>query len=115
MSESTQQTQQTQPSQQMQQSQQTHQLCEALAALKDSSEVQAFLEDLCTIKEIREFGQRLETARLLTAGKSYQEVTGTLQVSSATISRVNKALNYGSGGYAQALEAIKERGNLGDE
>ncbi|MFC5280432.1 YerC/YecD family TrpR-related protein [Arcanobacterium canis] len=79
------------------------QLTNALSHLESADAVRAFLEDLCTIREIQDMAQRLEAARMLDGGASYQEVSDTLAISSATIARVNKALHYGAGGYKAVL------------
>lgn len=81
-------------------------LLAVLTTMNNEDEVYAFLLDLCTVREIAEMSQRLEVARLLADGQSYvyvQEVTG---ASATTISRVSKCLNYGSGGYEDALAII---------
>lgn len=83
-------------------------LCRALAALQTPEEVSALLEDLCTVQETIALTQRLETARLLTEGCNYAEITRKTGVSSATISRVNRCLNYGAGGYRLALSRLEE-------
>lgn len=83
-------------------------LLRVFTALKDEDTVYAFLEDLFTIREIKETSQRLAVARLLDAGRSYaaiEEVTG---ASATTIARVSKCLSYGSGGYAAALRTLEE-------
>ncbi len=82
-------------------------LCRALAALRTPEEVALFLEDLCTIQEAIALSQRFQVANLLTQGMNYVEISGQTGVSSATISRVSRCLNYGPGGYAAALEQIK--------
>ena len=79
-------------------------LCRAFAGLESADEARAFLSDLCTIKEVQEMASRLETARLLSQGASYQDVQAQVATSAATIARVSKALNYGSGGYQRVLE-----------
>ena len=74
-------------------------LLRALLALETPDEAYAFLQDLCTIREIQDMAQRLDVARMLAAGEHYahiQEVTG---ASATTISRVSKSLNYGADGY----------------
>lgn len=83
-------------------------LLQVLAKLQDPKELDAFLEDLCTIKELQDMAQRFQTAKLLAEGKNYQEVTAGIGTSTATISRVNKCLQYGQGGYRLALELLKE-------
>lgn len=67
-----------------------------------------FFEDVCTIKEIQDMAQRLEVAISLDNGKNYQEIAKNTNVSTATISRVSKCLNYGSGGYKKAIEQLKK-------
>ncbi len=67
-----------------------------------------FFEDVCTIKEIQDMAQRLEVAISLDNGKNYQEIAKNTSVSTATISRVSKCLNYGSGGYKKAIEQLKK-------
>lgn len=86
----------------------TDNLVKALAKTNSVEECYSLLEDLCTIKEIMDMGQRLEVARLLSQSKNYQEITKQTGVSTATISRVNKCLSYGSGGYREALSKLSE-------
>ena len=74
-------------------------LFEAVLKLKSKEDCQKFFEDVCTIKELQDITQRLQVARLLTEKNNYQEVSKQTGASTATISRVNKCLNYGSGGY----------------
>jgi len=78
-----------------------------LSKVKDKDECYKLLMDVCTIKEIKDMAQRLETARLLSGGKSYNEIVEQVGASSATISRVNRCLQYGEGGYKKALEYLK--------
>ena len=75
------------------------QLFEAILKLKDLEDCRKFFEDVCTIKELQDMLQRLEVAKLLSEGKNYQEVSKATGASTATISRVNKCLLYGRGGY----------------
>lgn len=70
-----------------------------------------YFEDLCTIKEIRDMAQRLDTAILLKNGMSYQKISETLDISTATIGKVSKCLNYGSGGYKNAIERLNKEDN----
>lgn len=67
----------------------------------------AYFEDLCTIKEILDMSQRLDTAILLSKGLSYQKIAEQVEVSSATIGRVSKCLNYGNGGYKKAIAQLE--------
>lgn len=83
------------------------QLFQAILTLKTPEECEKFFKDICTVKELQAMGQRLEVARLLDDGRNYNEVEASTGASSATISRVNKCL-LGGGGYALALERMKE-------
>lgn len=76
--------------------------------LKDIEECYAYFADLCTIKEVRDMAQRLDTAILLSEGYSYQKITQKVEISTATIGRVSKCLNYGKGGYRTAIERLKQ-------
>ena len=79
-------------------------LIEAILKLKSKEDCEKFFEDVCTIKELQDVTQRLQVARLLKEKKNYQEVSKLTGASTATISRVNKCLNYGSGGYSIVLD-----------
>ena len=81
-------------------------LFEAVLCLESVEDCAAFFEDICTIKELQDISQRLEVALMLKNGSNYQEVSKKTGASTATICRVNKCLNYGSGGYKKALEKI---------
>ena len=85
---------------------QTEALYAALASLQSAEECRQFLADLCTIKEIVAMAQRLEIARLLDKGDSYVETVDQTGASSATVSRVNRCLNYGNGGYRMILDRL---------
>ena len=74
--------------------------------LKTLEDCYAYFEDICTIKEILDMSQRLDTAILLSKGLSYQKIAEQVEVSSATIGRVSKCLNYGNGGYKKAIEQL---------
>ncbi len=84
---------------------------EAVLQLKTAEDCRAFFEDICTIKEMQSMFQRMRVACLLDAGSNYIEVSEATGASSATISRVNRCLNYG-GGYRSALDNLKEAGIL---
>ena len=79
-------------------------LFDAILTLKDRNECYAFFEDLCTVGELQAMSQRYHVARLLNSGLVYSEVGRLSGASSATISRVNRCLQYGSGGYRALLE-----------
>ncbi len=86
----------------------TDELCEALLSLKSKEECYAFLEDICTIKEILEMSQRLSVAKLLSKGMSYAQISQQTGVSTATISRISKCIEYGNGGYKTVIERLGE-------
>ncbi len=81
----------------------TDMLFETILGLKNADECYNFFEDVCTIKEIMDMSQRFMVAKMLSEGKNYQEISKETGASTTTISRVNKCLNYGSGGYRKAL------------
>ncbi len=89
-------------------SEQADSLFEAVLKLETIEECYRFFEDICTIKEVQAISQRLEVAKLLRAGKTYSEIEGKTGASTATISRVNRSLNYGVDGYNLVLERLKE-------
>ena len=78
----------------------------ALLQLRDAEECRIFLEDLCTIKEVRALAQRLEIARRLDRGDSYLSTVQHTGASSATVSRVNRCLEYGAGGYRMMMKRL---------
>ena len=84
----------------------------AILQLETQEDCQRFFEDICTIKEVQDMSQRLEAAILLDQGAGYQAVSEQVGISTATISRVSKCLNYGAGGYRQAIDKRKEEGQL---
>lgn len=90
----------------------TDRLMKAFADLKTPEDCYSFLEDLCTIKEILDMSQRLEIAILLKNGTNYQDINKKTGVSTATISRVNKCLAYGTGGYEKVLERIERNEDI---
>lgn len=87
---------------------------EAVLSLRTAEECQAFFEDISTIKELQAMSQRFRVACLLDAGRNYLEVSQATGVSSATISRVNRCLHYGSG-YRTALDNLKKAGTISDD
>ncbi len=87
-------------------------LYEAVLTLKTPEECRLFFEDICTIKELLSLQQRIQVACQLDAGKNYNKVYADTGVSSATICRVNKCLQYGNGGYRTVLERLKKAGRL---
>ena len=87
---------------------QTDELFRSILQLKDIDECYLYFEDLCTNKEIRDLGQRLEIAKQMDEGKSSLEVSASIGVSSATVGRVKRCLDYGDGGYKMILERLKQ-------
>ena len=87
----------------------TDNLCRAFLNLNNIEEVYNFLEDLATIGEIKSMAERLEVAKLLSMSKKYPEIVSETGTSTATISRVKKCLEYGSGGYKTVLEREKNK------
>lgn len=81
-------------------------LFDAILSLKSKEECYKFFEDICTIKEIKDLAQRLEVAKMLKQKKTYLDIAEVTGVSTATVSRVNRALNYGSDGYNLVFERI---------
>ena len=82
-------------------------LFEVIMKLDSLEECYSFFEDLCTVKEVKDMAQRFEAAVLLDKGEHYQDVSEKVGISSATISRVSKCLNY-SEGYKMAKAKLKE-------
>ena len=82
-------------------------LFEVIAGLQTKDDCYRFFEDVCTIKEIQDMAQRFDVALLLDEGVNYQQIAKEVGVSTATISRVSRCLNYGSGGYSEAIEKRK--------
>ena len=83
-------------------------LMNAIIRLHDLEDAYRFFEDLCTIPEIRSISQRLEVADLLRKKETYQRIAEETGASSATISRVNRALNYGADGYNRVLDDMEK-------
>ena len=83
-------------------------LYKAILLLKDEQECYDFFQDLCTVSELRSMEQRFEVASLLEEGMIYNDILERTGASSATISRVNRCLQYGAGGYRTVLPRLKE-------
>ena len=83
-------------------------LMEVISDLETKEEFFRFFEDLCTVKELLDMAQRLDVAIMLRKGANYQTIAQQVNVSTATISRVSRCLNYGAGGYAEAIKKLKE-------
>jgi len=86
----------------------TENLYLAILSLGNAEECRSFFEDICTVKELQDISQRLKVAQMLKSGNSYQEVSRETGASTATISRVNKCLVYGNGGYDTVIARLGE-------
>jgi TrpR-related protein YerC/YecD len=82
-------------------------LFEGVLSLQTKEECYRFFEDICTINEIKAFEQRLQVAKMLAEKRTYLDIASTTGASTATISRINRSLNYGSDGYKLILERLK--------
>ena len=85
-----------------------HELYRAMMKLQTPEECYRFFEDLCTVSELKAMEQRYEVAKLLDGGMVYNEILEKTGASSATISRVNRCLNYGADGYRVILDRMGE-------
>lgn len=91
--------------------QETDELCRALLSLQTMEECYAFLDDVCTIRELKDLSMRLKVAGMLRDKKNYQEIAQETGVSTATISRVRKCMEYGDSGYTTVLNRLEEGKN----
>ncbi|MGN1318302.1 MAG: YerC/YecD family TrpR-related protein [Lachnospirales bacterium] len=82
---------------------------EAVLQLENTEECKKFFEDICTIKELESISQRLEVAKMLKLGETYTTIVSKTGASTATISRVNRALTYGDGGYNIILKRLEKK------
>lgn len=89
--------------------QDTDRLFRAILTLQTMEECDRFFEDICTIQELLTIAQRLKTAELLKTGANYQEINRETGMSTTTISRVRRALDYGRGGYDMVISRMKEK------
>ena len=86
-------------------------LFDAILSLEGREECYAFFEDLCTVKEISDMAQRLEAAKLLLGGRTYAQIVKEVEISTATISRINRCIQYGTGGYQSVIEKVSAQEN----
>lgn len=84
------------------------QLFEAILSLNDTEECYAFFEDICTINELLSLAQRFDVAKMLRQRKTYLDIAEKTGASTATISRVNRSLNYGNDGYDMVFERMNQ-------
>lgn len=87
----------------------TDKLFETILLLEDVEECYNFFEDICTVAEIKALAQRLEVAKMLKDGRTYTDIYEKTGASTATISRVNRCLNYGADGYKLVLERLENK------
>ena len=85
---------------------QTDDLFRAVLALQNLDECYDFFEDLCTMKELADMTQRVRAARMLLDGATYEQIVKKVEISTATISRINRCIQYGSGGYSTVLARV---------
>ena len=83
-------------------------LAQAFLSLESEEDCYRLFEDLFTIREVQDLAQRLEVAQLLSRKATYTEIVEKTGVSTATIGRVNRALNYGAGGYQRVIEKLSK-------
>lgn len=89
--------------------QQLDSLFEAILCLETKEECYDFFDDLCTVLELKSLSQRYHVARMLSDHHVYSDIVAETGASTATISRVNRSINYGSGGYATVLKRLAEK------
>lgn len=90
-------------------------LFEAVLTLENPEECRRFFEDLCTIQELKAISQRLQVAKMLDQNCVYNEIVTKTGASTATISRVNRSLHYGSDGYRVVFEHLKQKESESNE
>ena len=83
-------------------------LFEAILCLENKEECYAFFEDVCTVNELTALSQRYEVARMLRENRTYLDIAEATGASTATISRVNRSLNYGCDGYDMVFKRLNE-------
>ena len=84
-------------------------LFEAILSLENMEECQNFFDDLCTVPELKAMAQRLQVAKMLSEHQVYSEIVSETGASTATISRVNRSLSYGSDGYSAIFERLEQK------
>ncbi len=84
-------------------------LFDAILSLRDREDCYTFFEDICTVNELLSLSQRFEVAHMLRQKKTYLDIAEKTGASTATISRVNRSLNYGNEGYDMVFERMKKK------
>ncbi|MCR4633963.1 MAG: helix-turn-helix domain-containing protein [Erysipelotrichaceae bacterium] len=90
-------------------------LFQAIPLLENEKECEAFFDDLCTINELQNMAQRLETAVMIAKGISYQEISKKTGASTTTISRVSRCYNYGDEGYKNIIRRLQQKGLIDED
>lgn len=85
----------------------TDALFDAILSLESREECYSFFEDLCTVKEVSDMAQRLQAAKMLLDGNTYEQIVKAAEISTATISRINRCIQYGAGGYRKTIERVR--------
>ena len=80
---------------------------EAVLSLETMDDCYTFFKDLCTMKELNDMAQRFVAACMLLDGKTYEQIVKAVEISTATISRINRCIQYGSGGYRETIEKVR--------
>ena len=88
-------------------------LFQAILTLETVEDCYNFFEDLCTVSELQEMSRRMQAARMLRANAVYADIAAQTGLSTATISRVNRCLKYGDGGYVTVLDRLSRSGKRG--
>ncbi|MHA6252582.1 YerC/YecD family TrpR-related protein [Oceanobacillus sp. CAU 1775] len=88
---------------------QLDQLFDAILSLKDRDECYQFFDDLATMSEVQSLAQRLQVAKMLIDGSTYNAIENDTKASTATISRVRRCINYGSDGYKLVVDRLNEQ------
>lgn len=84
-------------------------LFDAILCLQSREDCYKLFEDLCTIKEVNDMAQRLRAAKMLLGGSTYEQIVKSAEISTATISRINRCIQYGAGGYREVIERAEKR------
>ncbi len=84
-------------------------LCDAILSLRNRDECYSFFQDVCTVNELTSLSQRFAVAKMLTQKRTYLEIAQETGASTATISRVNRALVYGNDGYTMVLDRLEKK------
>lgn len=87
----------------------TDALFDAILSLETREDCYKFFEDLCTVKEVSDMAQRLEAAKMLLEGNTYEQIVKSVEISTATISRINRCIQYGPGGYQETIRRVQRR------